>query len=86
MVCICSVTFMNLELHRRNKTTFQLFYDRFLCQSFSTQVRLNSAKNVSIEHFPDATSAILGEKSKKNQNIKCHFGDCLGEVSPKVSP
>ena len=36
---------MNLELHRHNKTTFQLFYDKFLCQSFSTQVGLNSAKN-----------------------------------------
>jgi len=59
---------MNLELHRHNKTTFQLFYDKFLCQSFSTQVGLNSAKNISIEHFPDATSAIfwskIQEKSK----------------------
>ena len=26
------------------------------------------------------------KKNQKNQNIKCHFGDCLGEVSPKVSP
>ena len=77
---------MNLELHRHNKTTFQLFDDKFLCQSFSAHVGLNSAKNISIEHFPDATSAFFGQKSKKNQNIKCHFGDCLGEVSPKVSP
>ena len=56
---------MNLELHRHNKTIFQLFYDKFLCQSFSTQVGLNSAKNISIEHFPDATSAIFLVKNPR---------------------
>ena len=78
---------MNLELHRHNKTTFQVFYDKFLCQSFSTQVGLNSAKKNSIEHFPDATSAFFlvknPRKSKKSSatlvtvwvkfHPKCHL-------------
>ena len=74
---------MKLELHRHNKTTFQLFYDKFLCRSFSTQVGLNSAKDISIEHFPDAKSAIFWAKIQESSatlvtvwvkfHPKCHL-------------